>query len=107
MNLIFYFFKIVHSAFYKEKDLTLKSSFADLVTESDQLVEKTLIGYLKDRYPSHHFIGEESGVEKQTFDDRPTWIIDPIDGTTNFVHKYPYCSISVGFYHKKEVRSFR
>ncbi|XP_014674666.1 PREDICTED: inositol monophosphatase 1-like, partial [Priapulus caudatus] len=69
---------------------TSKSSYSDLVTETDQEVEKILIRGLKKIYPNHRFIGEESVAagEKCELTDHPTWIIDPVDGTTNFVHKF-------------------
>lgn len=49
------------------------------------------------------FIGEESTSEKLNFSNDPVWIIDPIDGTTNFVHRYPYCAISIALAINKEV----
>ena len=49
------------------------------------------------------FIGEESTVAKVEFTDDPVWIIDPVDGTTNFVHRFPYCAISIAFYVNKQV----
>jgi len=80
--------------------LTDKISFADFATETDLLVEKTLIDSIRQKFPKHDFIGEEStnDAKKVVFTDNPVWIIDPIDGTTNFVHKLPHCSISIGFY---------
>ena len=99
----FSFKKIIRDAFYKEKQLQEKSSFADIVTETDTSVEKCLIEALKSKYPNHSFIGEESTINKVNFTNDPVWIIDPVDGTTNFVHKFPYCAISIAFYVNKEV----
>jgi myo-inositol-1(or 4)-monophosphatase len=62
-----------------------------------------LCSLIKQQYPTHKFIGEESTAEKVLLDDDPTWIIDPVDGTTNFVHRFPYCSISIGFFVDKKV----
>lgn len=95
---------IVKNAYCREKNITLKSSAADLVTETDQKVEEIIISSLKKRYPDHRFIGEEStaGGEKCVLTDSPTWIIDPIDGTTNFVHTFPFCAICVALYINKE-----
>uniref|UniRef100_A0A914H5I7 Inositol-1-monophosphatase n=1 Tax=Globodera rostochiensis TaxID=31243 RepID=A0A914H5I7_GLORO len=61
-------------------------------------VEKLLIAELSERFPDHKFIGEESAAEGKTYQltDAPTWIIDPIDGTTNFVHRIPFIGICVG-----------
>lgn len=49
------------------------------------------------------FIGEESTFDKVDFNENPVWIIDPVDGTTNFVHRFPYCALSIAFYVNKEV----
>ena len=64
-----------------------KSCFADIVTETDEKIEKLVIGLLKEKYVTHRFIGEESTNKKVEFTDDPVWIIDPVDGTTNFYHK--------------------
>ncbi|XP_074644879.1 inositol monophosphatase 1-like isoform X3 [Tubulanus polymorphus] len=89
--------EIIKEAFYKEKEICTKECFADLVTETDQRVEKTVISIIKEQFPTHSFIGEESiaSGERCKLTDNPTWIIDPIDGTTNFVHKFPYVCISI------------
>ncbi|KAK2556851.1 Inositol monophosphatase 1 [Acropora cervicornis] len=82
--------EVVKEAFYKEKTIDTKSCGTDLVTETDQQVEALIIGALKEKFPSHSFIGEEtvSSGGKCNLTNTPTWIIDPIDGTTNFVHKW-------------------
>lgn len=82
-----------------------KEEIYDLVTEYDRRVEKVLVKRIKEMYPMHRFIGEEDSaisgkIEELT--DHPTWIIDPIDGTANFVRKFPMSSISVGLTIKKE-----
>lgn len=81
-----------------------KSSDIDLVTEVDKKVEQTLIEGLTKKFPTHKFIGEESVADgaKCELTDSPTWIIDPIDGTLNFIHGFPHCCISVGFAINKE-----
>uniref|UniRef100_A0A673AKU8 Inositol-1-monophosphatase n=1 Tax=Sphaeramia orbicularis TaxID=375764 RepID=A0A673AKU8_9TELE len=78
---------------------SLKSSAADLVTETDQRVEKFLIMTIRRRFPQHRFIGEESigAGEHLELTDSPTWIIDPIDGTVNFVHRFPFVAVSIAF----------
>lgn len=75
----------------------MKSSEIDLVTETDQEVEKFLISNLKENFPEHLFIGEESvsNGAKCELTDAPTWIIDPVDGTMNFVHGYPNVCVSI------------
>ncbi|KAM9844980.1 inositol monophosphatase 1-like [Aulostomus maculatus] len=91
--------EVVMTAFQLQKDVKLKSSPADLVTETDQRVERILISAIRAQYPQHRFIGEESVAagEPVELTDRPTWIIDPIDGTVNFVHRFPFVAISIAF----------
>lgn len=82
-----------------------KENHLDLVTETDREIEKLLVEGLKAQFPSHVYIGEEGtkGTSSgQKLTDQPTWIIDPIDGTTNFVHGFHYACISVGFWLNKQ-----
>lgn len=67
----------------------------NLVTEVDQQCEKAVLSILKVRFPSHNFWGEESGQQKNRSDY--TWLVDPLDGTTNYAHAYPFfcCSIAL------------
>lgn len=76
-----------------------KKNRVDLVTETDQRVEKIVSESLRERFPDHQFIGEESYAAgaKAKLTDAPTWICDPIDGTTNFVHGFPSVCISIGW----------
>nr|XP_061810065.1 inositol monophosphatase 1-like [Nerophis lumbriciformis] len=97
--------KIIREALEGYITVMHKSSQVDLVTETDQRVEKLIISSIKAKFPTHSFIGEESvaaGASSVLTDD-PTWIIDPIDGTTNFVHRFPFVSVSIGFTVKKEI----
>ncbi|XP_047698199.1 inositol monophosphatase 1 isoform X3 [Prionailurus viverrinus] len=91
--------EVVREAIKNEMNVMVKSSPADLVTATDQKIEKMLLSSIKEKYPSHSFIGEESVAagEKSVLTDSPTWIIDPIDGTTNFVHRFPFVAVSIGF----------
>jgi len=74
-----------------------KKNSVDLVTETDRAVEAFISSSLSSTFPDVAFIGEETYVPGQTsLTDAPTFICDPIDGTTNFVHGYPYVSISLG-----------
>lgn len=97
--------KMVRSAFSQKKNIDTKLNGQDLVTETDQAVENMLISSLKERFPTHRFIGEESvsAGNKCELTDHPTWIIDPIDGTNNFVHGNPCIAISIGLAVKKEL----
>lgn len=97
--------EMIREALKNKMDVMIKSSPADLVTVTDQKVEKMLMSSIKEKYPYHSFIGEESVAagEKTVFTEQPTWIIDPIDGTTNFVHRFPFVAVSIGFVVNKEM----
>ncbi|OAG07994.1 inositol monophosphatase [Paraphaeosphaeria sporulosa] len=73
-----------------------KKNSVDLVTETDQAVEKIISTSLHEKYPSFSFMGEETYKPGDKLTDAPTFILDPIDGTTNFVHRHPYVAISLG-----------
>ena len=72
----------------------------DLVTQVDKSVEQFLFSSLRNLYPTFDLIGEEtvssSESKKVNLTDKPTWVIDPVDGTTNFVHGFPFVCICVG-----------
>ncbi|TWW70775.1 Inositol monophosphatase 1 [Takifugu flavidus] len=91
--------QVIREALQKDINVMEKSSPVDLVTETDQRVEQLIISSIKEKFPTHSFIGEESVAAgaPSVLTDNPTWIIDPIDGTTNFVHRFPFVSVSVGF----------
>ena len=69
----------------------------DFVTEVDQRVEQEIISVIKKAYPTHGIMGEEYGEIKG---EEYQWIIDPIDGTRNFIHGFPHYAISIGVMHK-------
>jgi myo-inositol-1(or 4)-monophosphatase len=66
----------------------------DLVTEYDRRSERLLLGRIAERFPDHAVLAEESGAHARASDVR--WIVDPLDGTTNFAHNYPFFCVSVG-----------
>jgi len=68
-------------------------TFNDFVSEVDHTAERTIIETLKNAYPDHGFIGEESG--NQNVKAENVWIIDPLDGTTNFLHGFPQYCVSI------------
>jgi myo-inositol-1(or 4)-monophosphatase len=74
---------------------------ADFVTEVDRAAEQAVIEILHRAYPDHAILAEESGATAgQTGDSEYTWIIDPLDGTTNFIHGFPQYAVSIGLQHK-------
>ncbi len=82
--------------------LTVKSkNYNDFVSEVDVAAERVIIDTLKDAYPDHGFLGEESGSSENQSDF--IWIIDPLDGTTNFLHNFPQYCVSIALQHKGEI----
>lgn len=80
----------------KQLGVDTKQHRTDFVTIYDRAIEKYIFDSLKERYPNHRFIGEESaGANNRLESNDPTWIVDPIDGTSNFVHGYPLCCVSI------------
>ncbi|EMS56565.1 Inositol monophosphatase 1 [Triticum urartu] len=70
-------------------DAAKSAGEVDLVTETDKACEDLIFNHLRMLYPDHKFIGEETSAALGSTDDLtydPTWIVDPLDGTTNFVH---------------------
>ncbi|XP_017035024.1 uncharacterized protein [Drosophila kikkawai] len=87
-------------------DYEVKSAFYDLVTVYDKQIEATLSAGLLKAFPESKIIGEEALADAKTqpeLSDAPTWIIDPIDGTNNYVRRIPHCCISVGLAINKEL----
>jgi myo-inositol-1(or 4)-monophosphatase len=69
----------------------------DFVTEVDQAAENEIIATIRKAYPDHGILAEESGLSAG---DDCLWIIDPLDGTTNFVHGLPHFAVSIGMQYK-------
>jgi len=75
---------------------------ADFVTEVDKACEQAIIDTLSHAYPDHGFLGEESGKSGNAKAEY-TWIIDPLDGTTNFIHGFPQYAVSIGCLHDGQI----
>jgi myo-inositol-1(or 4)-monophosphatase len=73
----------------------------DFVTEVDQRVENEIMTVVRKAYPTHGFLGEESGETEGEEDYQ--WIIDPIDGTRNFIHGFPHFAVSIAVKHKNRI----
>ncbi|XP_076632870.1 uncharacterized protein LOC143347528 [Colletes latitarsis] len=98
--------EIFRCGFEGAKSVKFKDHEWDLVTDYDTKIEELFTKRLTEKFPSHEFIGEETFAktkEKPTLTNKPTWIIDPIDGTTNFVNSFPHTCISVGLSVCKEI----
>lgn len=91
--------KILKEGYYTKKDLSFKCK-KDLVTQYDVAVEEFLKEKFSNTFKDFNIIAEESDNENIEFNN--SIIIDPIDGTTNFVNQVPHCAISVGVYKDKK-----
>jgi myo-inositol-1(or 4)-monophosphatase len=67
----------------------------DIVTEVDQACEQAIVGLIRQRFPDHDIVTEETELDRTG--SRYVWYVDPLDGTTNFAHGYPYFCASVAF----------
>ena len=76
----------------------------DFVTEVDQAAEQAIIETLLGAYPGHGILAEESGRTHGARDSEYVWIIDPLDGTTNFIHGFPVYAVSIALAFKGQVQ---
>ncbi|KAL1849559.1 hypothetical protein Plec18170_007467 [Paecilomyces lecythidis] len=78
-----------------------KENAVDIVTKTDEDVETFIRNSIKTRYPAHRFLGEESYSKGQSreylIDEKPTWCVDPLDGTVNYTHIFPMFCVSIAF----------
>lgn len=93
--------EIIKEGFGKKFSIEFKTNESNLVTEIDKKSEQTIINYVRKKFPTHSILAEESG-ESQSSSDY-CWVIDPLDGTTNFAHGFPIFSVSIGVLHKGEI----
>jgi len=81
-------------------EVSTKSSSIDLVTEIDRKSEEIIIKFIQERYPSHAILAEESG--RHSGDSDYLWIIDPLDGTTNYAQGLPIFCVSIALQYREE-----
>jgi myo-inositol-1(or 4)-monophosphatase len=92
------------SVLLSEFDHPAKISYkgeVDLVTQADRRSEDVIVGRLRGYFPKHAIVAEEGCVQEG--DGRHRWIVDPLDGTTNFAHGYPCFAVSIGFEEEGEL----
>ena len=85
--------EIIKQGYYKEKIETEHKGSVDLVTEIDLASEKYIIARIRERFPTDSILAEE---KPDLTSSGRVWIIDPLDGTTNFAHKFPNFAVSIG-----------
>ncbi|MFN3752252.1 MAG: inositol monophosphatase family protein [Thiobacillus sp.] len=95
---------IINRASLELDQLTVRSKQdRDYVSEVDQMAERAIIETLLDAYPNHGILAEESGTADAKNGEDYVWIIDPLDGTTNFLHGLPQYSVSIALKHKGQI----
>ncbi|HET7629538.1 MAG TPA: inositol monophosphatase family protein [Bacillales bacterium] len=89
----------IRKSFKKRIRIGYKANPDDLVTEMDRETEKYFADQIHEHYPDHRILGEEGFGDEISTTDGTIWIIDPIDGTMNFVHQQSHFAISIGIFH--------
>ncbi len=90
--------EILKRGFGTTYEITAKPGRQNFVTEYDRASEECIISFIKERFPSHSFLAEESGFSNLSETSEVMWIIDPLDGTTNFSRHLPIFTISIAAY---------
>ncbi|MCX7876885.1 MAG: inositol monophosphatase [Melioribacteraceae bacterium] len=93
--------EILKDGFKKNFEIEFKTNSSNLVTEYDKKSEALIIDFIKKEFPDHSILAEESG--RQDLSDEYLWLIDPLDGTTNFAHGLPIFSVSIGLMKNREL----
>ena len=88
--------RILMEWYHSEKVWRAKSDRGDIVTEVDEISEKYILGRIQKVYPDDHILSEEAGSIGEVDEDRRTWIIDPLDGTRNYITGIPFFCVSIG-----------
>ncbi len=83
-----------------KEDVQAKQAF-DFVTKVDRWSEAVIMQTIREKFPSHRFLTEETLKQEDTGNYR--WIIDPLDGTTNYIHSYPMFSVSIALEYESEI----
>jgi myo-inositol-1(or 4)-monophosphatase len=95
---------ILRKGFGSDFEITAKPGHQNFVTEYDHLSEALIIKTIQGVFPNDHFLAEESGLSTGfTQDENVLWIIDPLDGTTNFAHHLPLFAISIAAYQHGQI----
>jgi myo-inositol-1(or 4)-monophosphatase len=93
--------EIIKNAFCKTHLVEFKTNELNLVTETDKASEKLITEFIRKKYPSHGILAEEGSELNKSAEF--LWVIDPLDGTTNFAHGLPIFSVSIGLQKNSEI----
>lgn len=92
--------EIIREGFGKNFEVEFKTNESNLVTEIDKAAEDAIINYINKNFPAHSILAEERGELLK--DSEYLWVVDPLDGTTNFAHGLPIFSVSIGLQKNNE-----
>ncbi len=84
--------RVLAERFHGQRTIEFKRSGIDLVTDADTASEEVLLRFVRERHPGHSILAEESGASQGT---GFRWLIDPLDGTTNYAHHVPHFCVSI------------
>ncbi len=93
--------ELIRSDFGRHHSIEYKTNVSNIVTETDKKAEKLITAYIEKEFPNHNILAEE-GSRKDGHSEY-LWVIDPIDGTTNFAHGLPIFSVSIGVMKNDEI----
>ncbi len=97
--------RIIRDNFGNEGQVAFKGK-VNPVTETDTAAERIILEGLRDAFPSHTILGEETGFEEamaRSDGETPHWVVDPLDGTNNFAHRFPHFCVSLGLLVEEKV----
>jgi len=97
--------EILKKGFGTSFEISSKPGRQNFVTAYDKASEAAIINFIREHFPSHCFYAEESGRTGEFHEDKILWVIDPLDGTTNFARHIPIFTISIAAYHRGQVVS--
>jgi myo-inositol-1(or 4)-monophosphatase len=92
--------EVLRQYYGKEKKIEYKGEI-DVVTEADKQSEKLIVGLLSSRFPQHSILAEEGNSTEKPSEYK--WVVDPLDGTSNYAHDYPFFAVSVALEKRGEV----
>lgn len=94
--------KILRRMFRLRPESRVKTSLRDVVTEADLAAERAILDHIEARYPEHDWLSEEAGRRERR--SPYLWVVDPLDGTSNFAHGFPHFCVSIALLHEGRSR---
>lgn len=93
--------EVLRKGYGTQSIITAKQGHQNIVTQYDKESEDCILSFIEERFPDHSFLAEESGLLKEK-KDSILWIIDPLDGTSNFARHLPFFVVSIAAYHRDQ-----